>query len=241
MPYVAVGPAYKGQGGTETYFGSAVVVVQVDCFASSKGGGAAKVGEMAQAVATALSTEITVSIDGDTPQVITTVEDDVLNPSLQDAFDGPVYAQRYVRFRFTVGEPTTFPRPHPQRYGTRPRLRARDRRHRRRQDHVHLAYALARVDRNEQLRQPRQRREHRRHGLAELSMETLYVYGDTGQAAIEAAFADNDAAAAVVLTSADDTAGVFEYAGSLWITELELQMEMNEVVKYSISGTFTGA
>jgi predicted secreted protein len=76
---------------------------------------------------------------------------------------------------------------------------------------------------------------------AELSMETLYVYGDAGQAAIEAAFADNDDPAAVVLTSADDTAGVFEYAGNLWITELELQMEMNEVVKYSISGTFTGA
>ena len=75
---------------------------------------------------------------------------------------------------------------------------------------------------------------------AELEMEALYVYDDAGQAAVEAAFADRSTPAAVVLTSADDTAGVFEFSGNLWITSLELSFETNEVVTYSISGTFTG-
>ena len=107
MPYVVVGPAYKGAGGgTETRYAYAVVVVQVDAFASSTQGGANKVDAMMQAVAEALSDPITITIDGtETRPFITTVEDDVLHPTLRDDLEGPTYAQRYVRFRFTITQP----------------------------------------------------------------------------------------------------------------------------------------
>lgn len=103
MPYVVVGPAYKGAGGTDLEWGSINVVCQIDAYASSTQGGAHRVGQMLQAVASALSIEIRIEIDGQTSRpLIVTIEDDVLNPSLQDTLDGPVYAQRYVRFRFSV-------------------------------------------------------------------------------------------------------------------------------------------
>ena len=105
MPYVAVGPAFKGAGGTETKYGATAVVVQVDAYASSTQGGASKVDAMMHAVAAALSDPITITIGAATTRpFITTVEDDVLYPALQDALDGPVYAQRYVRFRFIISE-----------------------------------------------------------------------------------------------------------------------------------------
>ena len=227
MPYVAVGPAYKGAGGTETLYGATVVVVQVDAFASSTHGGASKVDAMMAAVATALSDPLTITIDStETRPFITTVEDDVLNPALQDTLDGPVYAQRYVRFRFTDQPVTTLSATPP------------DKDMERGQDYV-LEIGGTRVGklttmdieisagahRNEQLRQPRLGRVDPRHGQRRgVSIGYLYVYDDAGQAALKTAFADKTTPAAIVLTSADDTAGVIEYAGNAVDHEPEHQL-----------------
>ena len=108
FPYLVVGPAYKGSGGTDPDLG-VVVLVQVDAFASTSGGGAFRVSAMMDAVALALTADdLTVEVrtaDGPTvtsrPLTIT-IEDDVLNPDLRDAADGETYAQRFVRFRFLL-------------------------------------------------------------------------------------------------------------------------------------------
>lgn len=105
MPYVAVGPAYKGAGGTDIIIGTAAVVVQIDCFASSVQGGAHKVGEMAYAVADALSVEITTTVRGvETRPFIVEIDDDVLTPAIQDEAGGPVYARRRLGLKCTVAE-----------------------------------------------------------------------------------------------------------------------------------------
>jgi len=72
-----------------------------------------------------------------------------------------------------------------------------------------------------------------------IDAEALYVYDDAGQLAVEAAFASNDPVE-VVLTSAEATAGAYEFAGTAFVTELELEFETNEVVGYSISMEGTG-
>lgn len=107
-PYLAVGPAYKGSGGSDPKFG-VHVVVQVDAYASSHGGGTHQVSQMQRAVTRALSeAPITVTLtleDGTTKEsrpVPPAVEDDVLSADLVDQLGGPPYASRTVRYRFMI-------------------------------------------------------------------------------------------------------------------------------------------
>ena len=109
FPYLVVGPAYKGAGGTDPEYGIVSVILQVDAFVSTDGGGAFTAEQMLQDVALALSTtDLTVDVrlgDGTTATsqpLVVTIEDDVLNPTLRDAADGETYAQRFVRFRLGV-------------------------------------------------------------------------------------------------------------------------------------------
>lgn len=108
LPYLVVGPAYKGVGGTDPALG-AQCVVQVEAYAAAHGGGSFAVSAMQQAVATALGrspvTFDVVLADGtvaETSALTTLVEDDVLTPDLRDAPGDVVYAQRTVRYRFLI-------------------------------------------------------------------------------------------------------------------------------------------
>ena len=100
MPYVAVGPAYRG-GGKQAFFAPPSVVVQIEGYASSTSGGPKAADDMMWAATEALSEGITLTFrDGQTRQLVPIVEDEALNPDLRDAADGPTYAQRFVRIRF---------------------------------------------------------------------------------------------------------------------------------------------
>lgn len=107
MPYLVVGPAYKGAGGTDPGL-VADVVVQVDAYAGRGDGGAAKVNAMMADVAEALSASgLTATVDTEAGSATSAafaivVEDDVLNPNLFDPDTKETYAQRFVRFRFIV-------------------------------------------------------------------------------------------------------------------------------------------
>lgn len=100
MPYLVVGPAYKGTGGTDPELG-VHVIVQVDAYAQTERGGSNQVSDMIRAVYAALSSAPLV-IDESYRDLAITVEADVLNTNQRDAVTDDFYAQRFARFNFLV-------------------------------------------------------------------------------------------------------------------------------------------
>lgn len=98
MPYLALGPTYKGAGSGDIEM-VANIVTQIDAYAAAKAGGSNKVSEMIEAVYAAISAGALTF--GSTAPFETVVEDDVLNSNLLDA-SNELYAQRFVRFRFII-------------------------------------------------------------------------------------------------------------------------------------------
>ncbi len=99
MPYLAIGPAYKGSGGSDPD-DWAYVVIQIDAYAEAKAGGSNKVSTMIEDVYTAISSS-GIEFGGYAP-MIPTIEDDVLNTNQWDGASKELYAQRFVRIRFLI-------------------------------------------------------------------------------------------------------------------------------------------
>lgn len=108
LPYLVVGPAYLGEGGTDPDLG-VQCVVQIEAYAAAAGGGSFRASAMQQAVAAALSrSAVTVPVtladgtEATTRAITTLVDGDVLTPDLRDAPGDVVYAQRTIRYRFLL-------------------------------------------------------------------------------------------------------------------------------------------